>query len=146
MNELLPAAEPNGGNSSGGNSSGGNSNRSGKSQRRYRRTQETSTPIPDIDETMRMLLQLNSAVLLGVISPTKANIIQRNLRTILDVQTKRGGRADTAANPETLVELCRRDPQVLNTLEPFLSDTQLDWLIDQIKDDEDGSEDQDGSV
>ena len=61
MNELLPAAEPNGGNSS-GNSSGGNSNRSGKSQRRYRRTQETSTPIPDIDETMRMLLQLNSAV------------------------------------------------------------------------------------
>jgi hypothetical protein len=142
MTELLPAAEPN----SGGNSSGGNSNRSGKSQRRYRRTQETSTPIPDIEQILQMLLQLNAAVVLGVISTTKASIIQRNLRTILDVQTKRDGRGDTAANPETLVELRRHDPQVLNTLEPFLSDTQLDWLLDQIQDDQEGTEDTDGSV
>ena len=129
MTELLPAPK------SSSDSSGGASN----AERRYRRNQGASTPIPNVDQILELLMQLNSAVVFGAISTTKANLIHRNLRTILDVQTKRVGQAETGAVPEALLEVCRRDPQVLTALEPFLADTQLDWLMDRIGDDKDES-------
>lgn len=122
------------------------SDSSSNSKRSYRRDKGASAPIPDAEEIMKMLLQLNAAVVLGAISTTKANLIHRNLRTILDVQTKLDSRADTGTNPESLLEACRKNPQLLNVLEPFLSDAQLDWLMDQISDDDDGSEDKSESA
>ena len=41
-------------------------------------------PLPDVDRLLQMLLQLNQAVLLGVISTEAANVIDRNLRAVLD--------------------------------------------------------------
>jgi hypothetical protein len=49
-----------------------------------------------------MLLQLNGLVTLGPISPTKANVFQRDQRTILDVLQKRTRTGQHELAPEAL--------------------------------------------
>ncbi len=89
-------------------------------------------PIPEVDEILRQLIQLNGAVLLGMISARDAGILQRNLKTVLDVQLKRSIPGESGPNQEGLVELCRRDPRAIATIEPFLSQGQLQSLMEQI--------------
>jgi hypothetical protein len=96
------------------------------------------TAIPTVEEIQQMLLKLNGAVTLGVISTKEANVIHRNLKTILDVQLKRGGRQEGSPTHEALVDLCRREPNILNAIEPFLTDQQVDWLVEEISGDPDG--------
>ena len=97
----------------------------------YRR-QERQVPIPTVDQILQSLVQLTSAVTIGMISTKEASVIHRNLRTILDVQMKREGRGGSDANPEALMELCRRDPRILNVLEPFLTADVLESLMEQV--------------
>jgi hypothetical protein len=74
-----------------------------------------------------------------MILPREATAIQRNLRTLLDVQLRRDRQLGAAPNSEALIELCRRDPSVPQTIETFLCDGQLYAIVKQIgrdKDDE----------
>jgi hypothetical protein len=80
-----------------------------------------------------MLMRLNGMVTLGMISPAQANVIQRNLRTMLDVQLKRARVEGGGQSADALVDLCRTDPRLLNLLEGFLSDEQMQWLMDALK-------------
>jgi len=67
-------------------------------------------------------------------------LIHKNLRAVLQVQLKRATRDDAGpASQEGLVELCRNDPQMLNAIEPFLSDQQVNWLMSEVTDDDDES-------
>ena len=124
----LPAPENNSGNGT------------KRSQRRasYRRPQK-QIPIPTVDQILQMLVQLTSAVTIGMMSTKEANVINRNLRTILDVQMKREGRDAGGPSHEALVELCRRDPRTLNILEPFLTDDVLESLAKGVTEGPDGS-------
>ena len=85
----------------------------GSQRKRATGRQRTEAPLPDIDRILHMLLQLNSAVVLGVISTEQANVLHRNLRTMLDVLSRRDGRSGGGANPEALVEVCRGAPQLV---------------------------------
>jgi hypothetical protein len=96
-------------------------------------------PIPTVDQVLQQLIQLNGAVAIGAMSTKEANLIHKNLRTVLDVQMKRASREDSGPSQEALVELCRNDPRVLNVIEPFLTDTQMEWLMNEVRDDADGS-------
>jgi len=91
--------------------------------------------IPNIDEILTQLHQLNAAVLMGSMSVKDANFIQKNLKTLLDVQLKRAN-SNEAASPdqEALTDLCRRDPRSLAALEPFLSDEQIQTLMGEFTD------------
>lgn len=89
-------------------------------------------PIPGIDQILQQLLQLNGAVAIGVMSAKEAHLIQKNLKTVLDVQLKRASREDTGPSQEALVDLCRRDPRALNAIESFLTDSQIEWLMGEI--------------
>jgi hypothetical protein len=91
--------------------------------------------IPSIDEILEMLFKLNGLVLTGAIWPDHANVIHRNLRTILETQLKRQKGGQQGQVQAGLVDLCRKDPRVLNLLEPFLSEEQFNCLLDEIKDD-----------
>lgn len=91
--------------------------------------------IPSIDDLLEMLQQLNSLVMLNVLSTAKAGIIHRNLRTILDVHMRRSQSGAGELPQEDLVKLCREQPHLLSILERFFTDEQLRWLMDQIKDD-----------
>jgi hypothetical protein len=114
------------------------SNEQADTRRSYQRQRRTD-PLPDAEDIQRMLMDLNGAIILGRISARDATVIQRNLRTMLDAQLRRDRRPDTESNFEAVVEMCRRDPSAVQTIEPFLSETQLDSLMKEIGGGSDGS-------
>lgn len=95
--------------------------------------------IPEVDEILGQMIQLNGAVLLGAISAKDASFLQRNLKAVLDVQLKRTSGSDTGPRQEALVDHCRRDPNAISAVEPFLSDEQLQSLMAEVADDHDES-------
>lgn len=88
--------------------------------------------IPTVDQILEMLVQLTGAVMTGVVSTSQANLVHRNLRTILEVQLKRDDRGGQTLDREAIVELCRERPETLRILEPFLTDDQVAWLLSEI--------------
>jgi len=94
-------------------------------------------PIPSVDQLLEQLIQLNGAVAIGAMSTKDANLIHKNLRAVLDVQMKRASREETGPSQEALLDLCRNDRRVLNVIAPFLSDAHMDWVMNEITDDED---------
>ena len=91
--------------------------------------------IPNVDEILHQFMELNGAVLIGSVSAKQADLIHKNLRTVLQVQLKRATRDDAGpASQEGLVELCRNDPKTLNAIEPFLTDEQVERLMTEIAD------------
>jgi hypothetical protein len=91
--------------------------------------------IPEVDEILHQLMELNGAVLIGSVSAKQADLIHKNLRAVLQVQLKRATRDDAGpASQEGLVELCRNDRQMLNAIEPFLSDEQVERLMREVAD------------
>ena len=94
--------------------------------------------IPNVDEILHQFMELNGAVLIGAISAKQADLIHKNLRAVLQVQLKRTVRDDAGpASQEGLVELCRGDPRMLNAIETFLTDEQVERLMTEIADDPD---------
>jgi hypothetical protein len=107
-------------------------------QQRGSRPHDNRGPrIPDTDQILTMLMKLNGMVTLGMISPAQANVIQRNLRIILDVQNQRARVDGGGQSTQALADLCRTNPHFLNLLEPFLDDQQMDWLMKSIREDSD---------
>lgn len=101
-----------------------------RENRRARRKPE----IPEIESLLGQLLQLNGAVLIGAVSPQQANLIQKNLKTVLDVQLKQAQPGGGGPASESLLELCRKNPSALQAVEAFLSDEQIQQLMDEITD------------
>jgi hypothetical protein len=81
-----------------------------------------------------MLLRLNGLVLTGMISARAASLLERNLRTVLDSQTRRAAKQPQDRPQEGLAELCRRHPELVNDLEPFLTDEQIQRLLAEVRD------------
>lgn len=104
-----------------------------------RRRHRQRVSIPSVDQILQQLIELNGAVAIGAMSSKEANLIHKNLRTVLEVQMKRASRDDAGPSQEALVDLCRNDPRVLNVIEPFLTDPQMDWLMTEVTDDRNGS-------
>ncbi len=93
--------------------------------------------IPTVDQILQQLMHLNSVVAFGAMSSRDASLINKNLKIVLDVQMKRANREDSGPSQEALSEFCRNDPRLLNALEPFLADDQVEWLMSEITDDQD---------
>jgi hypothetical protein len=92
--------------------------------------------LPSVDDLLGKFLQLNGAMLTGLISSSQAGHIHKNLKVVLDAQFRRETRSDVP-NPQALMDLARQDPGILNVLEPFLTDEQIDQLMQEIRDDPD---------
>ncbi len=95
-------------------------------------------PLPTVEEILQQLLQLNSAVAIGAMSTKEAGLIHKNLRIVLQTQMKRASREDTGPSQEALVDLCRKDPQALNLIEPFLTDEHVKWVMNELSENTDG--------
>lgn len=98
----------------------------------------TKNRIPSIEEIVAKLEQLSGLVIMNVISPAKAAIVQRNLRTILDVHHRGVASKSSVLPEEALVELCQRDPRAVELLAPFLTDEQLQRLMAWVTRDSNG--------
>lgn len=94
--------------------------------------------IPSVDKIAAMLLKLNGLVMMNIISAAQASVIQRSLRTLLDIQLKRVPGDRQGLSQDALAELYRKDPRIVSLLEPFLSEQQVDWLMGVVKDDPNG--------
>jgi hypothetical protein len=108
-----------------------------KSGRRRRESQSQATEIPRIDEILDMLMKLNKLVAMNFMSTAQASVIQRGLRTVLDVQLKREQGQPQELLSETLAELCRSNPHLLNLLAPFLPDELVDEIMEGFNDEPD---------
>jgi hypothetical protein len=113
MTPLLPAPDP----SESGDSSGP---KAGANRRKRCRTGQDAK-IPNVDELLTQLLRLNGLVAMNMLSTSRAGVIQRGLRAILDVQLKRTQEGQGALPQDALAELCRKDPNILHLLEPLLN-------------------------
>jgi hypothetical protein len=99
-----------------------------RSQRTRERSRKGSA-IPSAEEILAMLVRLNGLVALKLISSAQATVMQRNLRTILDYHVRQVQGGQPGLPQAALAELCRKDPRILNLLEPLLTDAQVDWLM-----------------
>ncbi|MCE9555382.1 MAG: hypothetical protein K8T91_18690 [Planctomycetes bacterium] len=95
--------------------------------------------IPSVNHILHQLIQLNRAVILGAMSTKEANLIHKNLNTVLQVQMKRANREDAGHNQQAMIDICRTDPRMINALEPFLTDAQVRSLMTEDMDKSDES-------
>ena len=86
--------------------------------------------IPTTEEIYQLLMRLNGLVALGLVAPARANVIQRGLKTILDGLSRERREAGHVEAQQGLAELCRRNPEMLRMLEPFLTDEQIAWVLE----------------
>jgi len=86
--------------------------------------------IYDAERCLQLLSQLTVLLMMGLITPAKANAVRANLTALLQhyqhQESRAGGR--TVADDD-LQEIVRRDSRLLELLEPFLSDAQIDLLM-----------------
>ena len=114
--------------SNGGSDKGQNSQRGAGRQRAMK--------LPSIDGLLIQLLNLNGAVIMGAMKATDAALINRNIKTVLDVQMRRISRDEGTVDSEALIDRCRRDPSILEVVSSFLSPQQVDDLMREVMDDD----------
>lgn len=91
--------------------------------------------IPTRDEILEQLFKLNGLVAMSYVSTAKATVMQRGLRIILDSLTRSSAGGPSVVSNESLADLCRADPKILDLLEPFLTDDQFRLLMEQCRED-----------
>lgn len=119
----LPPPDDSGENDSGRSSRPGNQSRDrGRSD----------CPLPSIDDLLRYIMQIPGLLMLGVLPEGKANVILRALQTVLGAQLRRSQGAKQQQTPDELVELCKQNPLLLNTITPMLTEEQFQYLMERI--------------
>jgi hypothetical protein len=88
--------------------------------------------LPSSDQLAWQLLSLNGGLMMGQISASDGNLVHKNIKAVMDLQSRKEGQVDKPQTPDGLVEACRKDPSLLNTIESFLTEEQLDNLMKQI--------------
>jgi hypothetical protein len=116
----------------------GGDEKHGKRIRRIVRKQKKIS-LPSVDALLNQFIQLNGAVIVGAMSTKDANLIHKNLNTVLQVQLKRANGEDAGHSQDAMMEMCRSDPRMINALEPFLTDVQIKALMSEDMDDSDES-------
>ena len=100
-------------------------------QRRTRRDgRDRRASIPSAEECLAALNQLTGAVALGLVKPAQAATIRANYAEILKYHRSQGQAATgpVVADADVL-ELLRQDRRLLEIMEPFLTDAQLDLIM-----------------
>ncbi len=84
------------------------------------------------DEILRLLSQLDSLVMMGMIELPKAKFIQQTLKIQLTaLMQKPQAESHRAVPMEDLAAALRRDPSLGKLFAGFLSAEQIEWLLQQ---------------
>ena len=109
----------------------GDPNRTGGPKRRRR----SASGLPSREGILAELNALKGALAANFIAPAKANSMARVYQLMLEcLRGDEGRNRGPGELHATLAQLARRDPQILNDLEPFLTDEQFDSIIAEIGD------------
>jgi hypothetical protein len=127
MNIITSEAEPD---PTGNDREGSRGTGGGRESAGARGGRRARPEIYDAERCLQLLSQLSVLLMMGLITPAKANAVRANLTALLQhyqhQESRAGGR--TVADDD-LQEIVGRDPRLLELLEPFLSDAQIDLLM-----------------
>lgn len=90
----------------------------------------------DAEGCLELLQQLAGAVALGLIAPAAANVLRAVYTEILRYRQNSATRSNrTGLADADVLELLRRDPQMMSILEPFLTAAQIAMVLQGADDD-----------
>ena len=96
------------------------------------------TKIANVDECLRGLSQLPGLVATGVLSTTKANSMCGVYRTLLQHHRQTENAQQDQRINDDLLRMLSDHPKLMSLMEPFLTQGQVESLIIQAKDGDNG--------
>lgn len=95
--------------------------------------------IPSADECLEMLARLSGLLSLKLVTPAYANAVRANTTEILRHHQRNESRGNgKSVADEDLLDVARNNPRMLTLLEPFLSQDQLDLVMGDGEEEDDG--------
>lgn len=95
--------------------------------------------IPSLEDCLFALASLAGAVAMGLIKPAHANTIRASYTEILRHHQKNDSRIDRQGLADAdIMDMMRKDPKVFTIMEPFLTDAQIEMLMQNAKDGDSG--------
>jgi hypothetical protein len=94
-------------------------------------------PIPDTNACLAALAQIPGMVAFKLLTPAQGNAMRASLEAILRQHNwiaTRAGHSEGGIATADLMELAKRDPQVLNMLVPILTEEQIALVMKTTKD------------
>jgi hypothetical protein len=91
--------------------------------------QSRKQPIPSLEDCMRLMTQLIGMVTIGIMKPAQANSIRSMLRDLMEYHQGKTKRTEQGLSNTDVLELLKNHPTVLNLLEPFLTQEQIDMIM-----------------
>lgn len=111
----------------------------GRGRSRGRGARPSRGKIPSADECLEMLAKLAGLLTLKIIMPAEANALRATYSEILRYHLRNEGRGSGKSVADAdLLDVARSNPRMLALLEPFLTPDQIDLVMG------DGAEDDDG--
>jgi hypothetical protein len=110
----------------------GDPNRQGEPDRSGPQRRSRRRAIPSVEDCIKMLFELAGLMTMGMIGPAQGNAVRGAIRDALQFQLRaQGATAPTASAPlqAELLEQLRNNPQLLNLLEPLLSEEQIAAIL-----------------
>lgn len=115
-------------------SGGASGNPQGAGRRKRRR--RAASHLPTAEQIIAELNSLKGAVAAGWIKPAQANSMAKVYELMLKYLRSGGDRQRGSGGLEdVLADMARRDPEVLNVLEPYLTDEQFYDIVADLADD-----------
>jgi hypothetical protein len=81
------------------------------------------------EDCVRGIAHVARLVALGVLTPSKANTIRASLRDILQYHRNKSKQAEKGVANGDVLDILKKDPQLLSLLEPLLSQSQIDMIM-----------------
>jgi len=85
--------------------------------------------IPDAEDCLRAMAQLAGLVAMGLMKPAQANAIRAAFEVVLRHHKDKAKEAEKGLSNADVMELLRKDPQLLSLLEPLLTSDQVAMVM-----------------
>jgi hypothetical protein len=93
--------------------------------------------IPSLEDCLRAMAQLAGLIAMGLLKPSEANAIRAAYREILQHHKSRAKEVEKTLANADVMEVLRKDPQLLGLLEPLLTPEQVAMVMQTAEDDTD---------
>jgi hypothetical protein len=117
----------------------GSAKKKQKKHQRARSKRAKTHTVFDERKCLEALSQLPGLVMTGYVRPAQGNVIRSSLEAILRHHRQTDStRSESAPKDVDLVSILRTHPELVNLFEPLLTDEQLEALMKEAMDGDDG--------
>jgi hypothetical protein len=102
----------------------------GANRRRQQQRQRAKKPdIPSEEDCLGAIVQVARLVAMGLLETAQANAIRASFREILLFHRSKAKEAEKGISNVEILEVLRKDPNLLSLFEPILSQEQVEWIL-----------------